>query len=274
VEGEFEAMCGLLRDPGSGLFGDEFDRRVGRIGGIEELEEFDEFAAAMTVPDQGVNLAADGVDAGQQARRAVAFIFKLACEGGVHAGLGRQIRSSGCDRLYARLLVVGDDRHRFAWCFSPRRPPPSGFSLDPDVGDRRAQPSGLRLRRARRSAGLSDGEAPAPDQSQKTKDPLDRRAIFASARPGLPVRSAIAHRWIGDESDIDADRAIDQIQARSSCQRRANLGERRGRAEPGNSVGHKGRTCDVHQPDKGPEIPLHLTTPTADPHLTAECRSA
>ena len=118
-------LCRLLRDPGSGLFGDvrgmivedQLDRRVGRIGGIEELEEFDEFAAAMTVPDQGVNLAAEKVDAGQQAHRAVAFIFELACEGGMHAGLGRQIRSGGCDRLDARLLVVGDDRHRLAGFF-------------------------------------------------------------------------------------------------------------------------------------------------------------
>src|SRR6516164_9308292 len=110
-EGEFEAMCRLLRNPGSGLFGDvrgmivedQLDRRVDRIGGIKELEEFDEFAAAITVPDQGVNLAAVEVDAGQQAHRAVAFIFKLACEGGVHAGLGRQIRSGGCDSLNARL---------------------------------------------------------------------------------------------------------------------------------------------------------------------------
>src|ERR1700757_4242343 len=46
-KGEFEAMCGLQRDPGSGLFGnmggmiveDQLDRRVGWIGGIEELEE-------------------------------------------------------------------------------------------------------------------------------------------------------------------------------------------------------------------------------------------
>src|SRR6516164_5783607 len=34
-------------------------------GGVEEFEEFDEFAAAMTVPDQGMNLAAEKVDAGQ-----------------------------------------------------------------------------------------------------------------------------------------------------------------------------------------------------------------
>src|SRR6516165_6300204 len=72
-EGEFETMCGLLRNPGSGLSGDvrrmivedQLDRRVGRIGGVGVLEEFDEFAAAMTVPDQGMNLAAEKVDAGQ-----------------------------------------------------------------------------------------------------------------------------------------------------------------------------------------------------------------
>jgi hypothetical protein len=50
-KGEFEAICGLLRDPGSGLgmiVVDQLDRRVGRIGGIEELEEFDEFATPVT----------------------------------------------------------------------------------------------------------------------------------------------------------------------------------------------------------------------------------
>ena len=61
-EGEFEAMRGLIGEPGPGFLGDvrgmivedQLDRRVERIGGIEELEEFDEFAAAMTIPDQGV----------------------------------------------------------------------------------------------------------------------------------------------------------------------------------------------------------------------------
>ena len=78
-EGKGEAMRGLLGDKGPGLLGkvrrmiveDQLDRGVGRIGGIEKLEEFDELAAAMAVLDQGVNLAADKVDAGQQADRAV-----------------------------------------------------------------------------------------------------------------------------------------------------------------------------------------------------------
>jgi hypothetical protein len=88
--------CAVLRDPGSGLFGnvrgmiveDQLDRRVGRIGGIEELDEFDEFATAVTVPHQGMNLAADQVDAGQQADRAVAFIFKLRAKVACTPGLG------------------------------------------------------------------------------------------------------------------------------------------------------------------------------------------
>src|ERR1700704_2253889 len=96
---------------------DQLDRRIGRIGGVEELEEFVEFASAMTIPDQGMNLTADKVDTGQQADRAVAFIFKLTCEGRMRAGRGRQVGGGGCDGLDARLLVIGDDRHRLAWLF-------------------------------------------------------------------------------------------------------------------------------------------------------------
>jgi hypothetical protein len=118
-EGEFEAVCGLLRDPGSGLFGDvrrmvvedQFDRRVGRIGGVEQLEEFDEFATAMAILDQGVDLAGDEVDAGQKADRAVALLFVLACESRMYAELGRQVWSRRLNGLDARFLVVGDDRH-------------------------------------------------------------------------------------------------------------------------------------------------------------------
>jgi len=94
-ESEFEAVRGLLCDPGCGLFGDvrgvivedQLDCSVGRIGGVEKLEEFDEFTAAVAILDQGVDLAGDEIDAGQQANRAVALIFVLACEGRMHAGL-------------------------------------------------------------------------------------------------------------------------------------------------------------------------------------------
>jgi hypothetical protein len=55
---------------------------------------------------QGMDLAGDEVDAGQQADCAMALIFMLTCEGRMYAGLGRQVRSGGCDGLDTRLLVV------------------------------------------------------------------------------------------------------------------------------------------------------------------------
>ena len=48
---------------------------MGRIDGVEKLEKFDEFAAPMAILDQRVDPAGDEVDAGQQADRAVTFIF-------------------------------------------------------------------------------------------------------------------------------------------------------------------------------------------------------
>jgi hypothetical protein len=72
-EGEFEAAGGLIGEPGSGLLGDvgrmivedQLDRRMDRIGGIEKLKELDERTAAMAIPDQGVNLTGEQIDAGQ-----------------------------------------------------------------------------------------------------------------------------------------------------------------------------------------------------------------
>lgn len=93
---------------------DQLDRRVSRIGGIDKFEEFDEFAAAVAVPDEGVNLAGEQVDAGQQADRAVALVFMIARKGRVHAGLGRQVWCRGGRRLDTGLLVIGKDGHRIA----------------------------------------------------------------------------------------------------------------------------------------------------------------
>jgi hypothetical protein len=45
----------------------QLDRRVGRTGGIEQFEEFDELAAAVAVPDQGMDFAGDQIDPSQQA---------------------------------------------------------------------------------------------------------------------------------------------------------------------------------------------------------------
>ena len=69
----------------------------------------------MTVLDQGVNLACEKVDAGQQADRAVALVFELAGKAWAPAGLGRQVGSRGRDRLNAGFLVIGQDRHLLAW---------------------------------------------------------------------------------------------------------------------------------------------------------------
>src|SRR5262249_37396073 len=63
-ERKLEAACGSCIEPGSGFFRDvggmivedQLDRSMGRIGGIEKLEVFDELAAAVTVPDKGVDL--------------------------------------------------------------------------------------------------------------------------------------------------------------------------------------------------------------------------
>ena len=86
-------------------------RRVRRVGSIEQLEELDELAAAMAVLDQGMHLAGDEVDPGQQANGAVALVLELARNGRVPAGLGQQIRSGRGDRLKPWLLVIGDDRY-------------------------------------------------------------------------------------------------------------------------------------------------------------------
>lgn len=83
----------------------------------DQLEKRDELAAAVTVLDQGMDLAGDKVDAGQQADRAVALVLELAREVRVHARFGRQVRGGRCNRLNAGLLVIGDDRHRLVGLF-------------------------------------------------------------------------------------------------------------------------------------------------------------
>jgi hypothetical protein len=75
---------------------------MGRIGGIEKLKEFDEFAAAMAIPDQGVNLTGEQIDAGQQADCAVTFVFMIAREGCMGSRLGCRHRN----RL--DLVIVGE----------------------------------------------------------------------------------------------------------------------------------------------------------------------
>jgi hypothetical protein len=47
---------------------------------IENPEKFNEFAAAVAVLDEGMNLAGEQVDAGQQTDRAVTLILMIASE--------------------------------------------------------------------------------------------------------------------------------------------------------------------------------------------------
>src|SRR5271165_6933077 len=85
---------------------DQLDRSMGRIGGVDELEEFNKFAAAVAVLDEGVDLAGEQIDAGQQADRSVALVLVVAREGRMSAGLGRQVRGCRGDCLNAGLLIV------------------------------------------------------------------------------------------------------------------------------------------------------------------------
>ena len=57
---------------------DQLDRCTGRVSGIKKLEEFNELAAAVAVFDQGVDLAGEQIDPGQQAERARARVLMVA----------------------------------------------------------------------------------------------------------------------------------------------------------------------------------------------------
>ena len=99
-EYEFKPAGRLIGEPSLCLLGvvggmiveDQLDRRMGWISGIENPEKFNEFATAVAIPDEGVNLTGDEVDAGQQTDRAMALVFMIAAEGRVCAGFGRQVR--------------------------------------------------------------------------------------------------------------------------------------------------------------------------------------
>src|SRR5271168_5435249 len=87
-EGELEAARSggepcvrLFGDEGGMIVEDQADGRVSWIGGIDQLEKVDELAASVAVHDQGVYLAGEEIDAGQQADRAVALVFELTRDG-------------------------------------------------------------------------------------------------------------------------------------------------------------------------------------------------
>jgi len=58
---------------------------------LRTFEELDEFPTAVTILDQGMDLAIEQIDASQQADRAMAFVLVVTREGREHPGLGRQV---------------------------------------------------------------------------------------------------------------------------------------------------------------------------------------
>ena len=78
---------------------DQLDRGCGRIGRIDKLEKLNELAAAMAVAHQGMHLPTDEIDPGEQADRAVAFVFVVARKTRMPARFGWQVGGAGCDRL-------------------------------------------------------------------------------------------------------------------------------------------------------------------------------
>src|SRR5215470_7664774 len=116
-EGEFEAAgrasgepaSGLLRDMSGVIVENQLDRCASGIGGVKELEEFNELAAAVAVPDQGVNLPGKQINPGQQAERTMPFVLVIAGESRVDAGLGRQIGRGRGNRLDSWFFVIRDN---------------------------------------------------------------------------------------------------------------------------------------------------------------------
>jgi hypothetical protein len=68
----------------------------------------------MAVFEQGVDLAGEQIDPGQQAERAHGACTHDRAGMSLGAKHRRQIRRCGRDRLDSRLLVVGDNRYRLA----------------------------------------------------------------------------------------------------------------------------------------------------------------
>jgi hypothetical protein len=64
---------------------DQLDCGADWIGGIKELEEFDELSTAVTVSEQGMDLASEQINPSQQANRAVTFVLMITREGRVDA---------------------------------------------------------------------------------------------------------------------------------------------------------------------------------------------
>ena len=112
-EDELEAADALLGEPVARLFRDvrrmivedQLDCGVRRVSRVQQLEEFDELTAAMAILDQGMHLAGEQVDPGEQADGAVTLVFVIALESLMSAGLrsygagGEGVASSSPSKL-------------------------------------------------------------------------------------------------------------------------------------------------------------------------------
>jgi hypothetical protein len=68
----------------------------------------------MAILDQGVNLAGQEINPGENAHGSSPDIFVIATKASMFAGLWRQVWRGRPDRLHARLFIIGDDRDGFA----------------------------------------------------------------------------------------------------------------------------------------------------------------
>jgi hypothetical protein len=121
LKGKFEVASQVLGEPSFRLLEMCAERlprinygRAGWVDDIRKLQQFNEFATAMALFHQSMDLAAQQVDAGQQADYAAALIFTITGEGRMHGGLRRQLPHRGGNRLDPWLLVIGDDRNPVA----------------------------------------------------------------------------------------------------------------------------------------------------------------
>ena len=73
-----DPCLGLLGDVGRVVVEDQLDGGLRRVGCIEVIEKSNELARAVAFLDAGMHASGQQVDAGQQAERAVAFVFMVA----------------------------------------------------------------------------------------------------------------------------------------------------------------------------------------------------
>ena len=98
---------GLAGDVGGVIVEDDANDGVGRIVAMQALQQRDELAAAMVRLDLGDDFAGVQIQRGENRQRAVAHVLMVARQHRLLPRHRRQVRGSGADSLYARLLVHG-----------------------------------------------------------------------------------------------------------------------------------------------------------------------